>query len=182
MSSEMTSTAEEKSEVLALLRSSQQQFLAAIDAIALEFCEQSTAEGRWSVLQCMEHVVNAEEGMSRLWQKMAAPGTGDRTKDELVRQGLSSREVKRKAPERVVPLGKIKTVAEARDRFVAARTATIAMVEQVPAEELRNKIVPHPVTGIADGYQLFHIMALHANRHAEQMTETAQQLAAQRHA
>ncbi len=172
--------AAEKREVLALLHSSQEQVLAALDAVAPELHEQSAVEGRWNVLQCIEHVVNAEEGMARLWQKLGAPGAGVPENDRVIREEIFSGAKKRTAPERVAPMGKIKNVAEARERFVASRAATIAMVEQLPAEELRGRIVPHPVTGTADGYQLFQIMARHAAHHSRQITETAQ-LAAQRH-
>jgi hypothetical protein len=77
-----------------------------------------------------------------------------------------------------VPQGRIKSTAEARERFRSARAATVAALEQIPEAELRNKVVPHPLVEFADGYQLFLIMALHAERHAEQIKETAAKLAA----
>jgi uncharacterized damage-inducible protein DinB len=167
-----------KNEVLTVLRNTQLQVLDAVNAIPAALHEQCTREGCWSVLQVLEHVVNSEEGMFRLWQKLAEAGTGDRAKDDLVGPALLDRSRKISAPERVVPQGRIKSVAEARERFIAARTVTIATVEQMPPQDLRNKIVPHPLIGTADGYQLFHIMAMHAARHADQIRETAQQLAA----
>jgi hypothetical protein len=167
----------ERDEVLDILRHSCTRLLRAVDAVAPELCELSEA-GRWSVLQCMEHVVNAEEGMLRLWQKMAQPGSADRSQDELVRGEAADRSRPRQAPERVVPQGRIKSVAEARERFVKARATTIATVEQMPLEDLRGKVVPHPLAEFVDGYQLFHIMALHTERHAQQIDESARHLAA----
>lgn len=171
--------AEEKLELIARLKSSRQYLLGTIDAVAPERHQQSCGAGRWTILQNVEHVVNAEEGMLKLWQKMAQPGTEDRAKDERIRFAAADRSHSRVAPERVVPQGRIKTMAEARERFYTARAATIAALERIPAAELRSKVVPHPLVESADGVQLFLIMALHAERHAEQIKETAEKITAE---
>jgi hypothetical protein len=178
MSDVAKTPAEEKLELIARLKSSEQCLLAAIDGVTLELHQQRCDEGRWTILQNVEHVVNAEEGMLKLWHKMAHQGVTDRASDERVRAAGADRSHPRVAPERVVPQGRIKSMAEARERFRTARTATIAALEQIPAEELRGKVVPHPLVESADGVQLFLIMALHAERHAEQIKETAGKLAA----
>jgi hypothetical protein len=180
MTEQQKSCAEDKQEVLSALRRSREHFLSVVDNVASELHEQRADEKSWSVLQCVEHVVNAEEGMLRLWQKLAQPGSEDRAKDLLVKTTMVDRSNKRSAPDRVVPQGRIKSVLEARDRFAAARATTIAAVEQMPAEELRSKTVPHHLYNSADGYQLFHIMSGHTDRHAEQIEETVKQLAANR--
>jgi hypothetical protein len=180
MPEQQKSIAEEKQEVLKVLGRSREHFLAVVDGVESELHDKRADQESWSVLQCVEHVVNAEEGMLRLWQKLAQPGSEDRAKDLVVRTTSVDRGKKFKAPERVVPQGRIKSVAEARERFVAARTATITEVEQMPDGELRSKTVPHPLFQSADGYQLFHVMAGHAERHAEQIQETVKRLAATR--
>jgi len=180
MNEQQKSFAEDKQEVLEALRRSRQRFLSVVDSVEAELHDKRVDEKSWSVLQCVEHVVNAEEGMLRLWQKLAQPGSEDRAKDVLVKTAMVDRSNKRSAPERVVPMGRIKSVVEARERFVAARAATIAAVEQMPAGELRSKTVPHPMVNSADGYQLFHLMSGHAERHAEQIEETVKRLTANR--
>lgn len=168
---------EEKQELLELLSRTRDQYVATLDAVPAALQEKSAVQDRWSALQCAEHVINSEEGMFKLWEKLAAPGTSDRATDDRIRTGLSDRNNKRVAPERVIPLGRIRSLTEARDRFLAARNRTIMLVEGLPAEELRSKVVPHPLVGTADGYQLFHIMAMHSARHAIQIHETAAQVA-----
>lgn len=163
--------------MLALLSSTRDEYLAALDAVPADLQDRSAAQERWSALQCAEHVVNSEEGMFKLWEKMAAAGTSDRTTDDKIRTGLSDRNSKRVAPQRVSPLGRIQSLMEARERFLAARSRTIALVEGIAAEDLRSRVVPHPLVGTADGYQLFHIMAMHSARHAIQIHETATQVA-----
>ncbi|HEX8926330.1 MAG TPA: DinB family protein [Terriglobales bacterium] len=178
MPEQLKSVAEEKQEVLGALSYSRERFLSVVDSVDAELHEKHADDKSWSVLQCIEHVVNAEEGMLRLWHKLAQPGSEDRAKDLVIRTMNVDRSKKINAPERVVPQGRLKSVAEARERFVAARAATITAVEQMPAEDLRGKIVPHPLVQAADGYQLFQIMSGHAERHAEQIEETVKRLAA----
>jgi hypothetical protein len=170
--------AEEKQEVLALLSRTRDEYVAALDSVPVPLHDKCVGQESWSPLQCAEHVVNSEEGMFKLWEKLAQPGTSDRATDEAIRTGLANRSNKRVAPERVRPLGRIQSLAEARERFILARNRTIALVIGIPAEELRGKVVPHPLVGAADGYQLFHIMAMHSARHAIQINETARQVAA----
>ncbi|MGA3126684.1 MAG: DinB family protein [Candidatus Korobacteraceae bacterium] len=177
MSEVAKTPAEEKLELIARLKSSERRLMGAIDAVTPALHQQSCGEGRWTILQNVEHVVNAEEGMLKLWQKMAQPGVGEHASDERVLSAAADRSHPRVAPERVVPQGRIKTMAEARERFRSSRAATIAALEQIPEAELRAKVVPHPLVESADGVQLFIIMALHAERHAEQIKETAGKLA-----
>jgi hypothetical protein len=171
---------EEKHEILTLLSRTRDEYVAELDAVPAALQDKSAAQERWSALQCAEHVVNSEEGMFKLWEKLAQQGTSDRATDEKIRTGLANRSNKRVAPERVRPLGHIQSLTEARERFLAARNKTIALVDGIPAEELRSKVVPHPLVGTADGYQLFQIMAMHSARHAAQTHETATQLASLR--
>ena len=86
------------------------------------------------------------------------------------------RQRKAQAPERARPTGRFSTLAEARETFLTNRQATLDRVRQ--ETELREKVVPHPLAGMLDGYQLFLLMALHAERHAEQIEEVLRQLGA----
>jgi hypothetical protein len=181
MSAALKSAEDDKQELLALLATTREQLLAALDGVSPALLERQTEAERWSVMQCAEHTMNAEEGMLRIWQKMAQPGNSPRGTDELIREKFNGL-TKRKAPERVVPQGRITSVVEVRERFLAARAATIATVEQTGAEQLRGTVVPHPLVEQADGYQLFLIMALHARQHAGQISETANELAARERA
>jgi hypothetical protein len=169
---------QEKQEILYLLMTTCSELMAALDGVAPALHPLHAQQERWSVLENAEHVVNAEEVTFRIWQKRNGPGSTDRSVDAVVRTKLGGR-LKRKSPERLVPQGRIASVAAARKRFLTARAAAVATVGAMPAEALRTRVVPHPmVGGLADGYQLFLIMALHAERHAEQIKETAAKLTA----
>jgi len=177
MSELQTLSANEKANVLALLTATREMVLSSVDAVSPALVEKISAEGCWNVLQCMEHLVNAEESFLRLWQKTAQPGTADREKDLRV-GGMADRSKKASAPERALPQGRIKSLPEARERFVTARTATIDAVQHMPDEDLRGKVVQHWLLGTIDGYQVFLLVALHSQRHAAQITETAEKVAA----
>jgi hypothetical protein len=53
--------------------------------------------------------------------------------------------------------------------FVENRAATMAVLDE--ADDLRGRVVEHPLAGVCDGYQLFLIMALHPVRHVYQVEE-----------
>jgi hypothetical protein len=59
--------------------------------------------------------------------------------------------------------------AETVERFAAARTRTLELLESAPA--LRGHVVPHPVLGPWDGYQWILGAAAHGVRHTEQIRE-----------
>jgi hypothetical protein len=78
---------------------------------------------------------------------------------------------KAKAPERSEPTGRYESLFEALERFRDARERTLQFAESISVEELRAKVVPHPLAGTLDGYQLLTLMAVHPERHALQVEE-----------
>jgi hypothetical protein len=172
----MTETAsnltEERATLLRALAEGEQRYLAALKPISEPMALQRPNATSWSILECAEHVATAEGQMLRMWQKMAAAGASSREKDLIIHENISSRHRKSQAPDPSRPKGRFATLAEAREKFVANRRATIEALQQM-GDDLRTKTVPHPLAGTVDGYQLFLIIALHPARHAEQIDEIA---------
>ena len=166
----------EREQLLALLERSRERYIAALDSVSEETARSRLDDADWSILQCAEHVATAEGLMLRSWEKLAAPGQAERAKDQAVHDSARDRQRKAQAPERARPTGRFSTLAEARETFLTNRQATLDRVRQ--ETELREKVVPHPLAGMLDGYQLFLLMALHAERHAEQIEEVLRQLGA----
>jgi 16S rRNA C967 or C1407 C5-methylase (RsmB/RsmF family) len=120
---------------------------------------------------CAEHVAVAEEQMLRAWEKLAEAGASDPAKDAMILTLAHDRTRKAKAPERSEPTGRYESLFEALERFRAARERTLQFAEGISVEELRAKVVPHPLAGTLDGYQLLTLMAVHPERHALQVEE-----------
>ena len=161
----------EKEVLLERLRVGRERYLRAFDMVSEGHATWRRSDDRWTILECAEHVAVAEEQMLRLWEKLALPGTADRAKDEKLLAAAYDRTRKNHAPERSRPTGRCGSLEEALSRFNAARDRTLAFVAAIPAEELRSKIVPHPLAGDLDGFQLFTLMALHPERHGLQVQE-----------
>lgn len=163
-------TGGEKEILIGRLNQGRDRYLIALQGVAETSAGWRNAEGRWSILECAEHVAVAEEQMLRMWEKLAAPGSSDRAKDAALLAVAHDRTKKNKAPERSEPKGRCATLAEARDRFKAARERTLAFAGKMSVQDLRSKVVPHP-RGELDGYQLLTLMAMHPERHALQIEE-----------
>jgi hypothetical protein len=144
-------------------------WLGALKGVSEEDACFSPGEGRWNILQIAEHVATAERQMLAMWNKMAAPGFAPREKDQLIVTAQTDRSIKRTAPERSAPSGRFTSLKDAEAAFLKNREATMTALAE--CENPREKIVDHPLAGIVDGYQLFLIMALHPQRHAQQVED-----------
>jgi len=176
MADSISLSTEERDFLLKALAEGERRYLAALESVSEAMALQRHDEASWCILECAEHVATAEGQMLRMWQKMAAPGSTQRDKDQLVRDNMVARHRKSQAPDPSRPKGRFATLGEAREKFVNNRRATVEHLQQT-TEDLRSKTVPHPLAGTVDGYQLFLIMALHPARHAEQIEEITATLA-----
>ncbi len=159
----------EKQALQARLDECRMIWLGSLKGVSAEQALFSPGEGQWNILQVAEHVATAERQMLTLWNKLAAPGFSPREKDQMILTAQADRNVKRPAPERSLPSGRFASLKDAEAAFLANREST--MTTSAEAEDLRDRIVDHPLGGIVDGYQLFLIMALHPQRHVYQVEE-----------
>ena len=161
--------ASEKQEVLSRLRSGREVFLAAVSGVTAEQAMRRAAEDAWSILDCAEHVVVAEQFMSGAVEKRRpATEAPDHAKDALVRTIGLDRGKKLIAPERSCPTGRFSTLEEAVAAFETARARTVAIAEHIE-EDLRATTVMHALAGVIDSYQALLLIALHGERHADQI-------------
>jgi hypothetical protein len=154
------------------LRESRERYLSVAGNVPAEAVGFRSAADSWSILEVAEHVAVAERQMLTMWTKLAQAGEGDPGKDAAMAR-VADRTRKAVAPERSRPSGRYQSLADAVRDFTANREQTIAYAE-THFDELRGKIVEHPLAGKLDGYQLLLLMAGHAERHAAQMAEQKQ--------
>jgi len=164
--------ADEKQSVLAELASGQEVLLSALREITGDAAVRRPAPDRWSVLECVEHLVVSED---YLFSQMVAshhsdrPIVNDRREALILSRGLD-RTVKVPSPEVGRPTGRFSTLAEATERFLASRKRTIDFVEGCD-DDLRSKLTTHPIVGIVSCYETLLMMAVHPRRHALQVEE-----------
>lgn len=161
---------QERETLIARLKQSRDIYLRTLKGVNDAAAKLRPAANAWSILDVSEHVATAERQMLTLWMKLAQPGQTDRSLDELIVTNVLDRSQKRIAPERSRPTGKMPSISQAIEQFDFYRGQTIAYLEG-ELEDLRAKTVVHPIAGTIDGYQLFLLMACHAERHAKQIEE-----------
>ena len=152
------------------LAASETRYLQAVDGISAAAAKVKINDNTWSILECAEHVATAERQMLALWNKTAVPGRGNPVKDVAVPAIALNRERKNTAPERSLPTGRYTELSAAISAFRENRAISIASLHSLSAD-LRGKVVQHPLAGEIDGYQLFRLMAAHAERHAAQIED-----------
>jgi hypothetical protein len=151
------------------LRQSRDCFAGSLADVPEELCRVRPSDISWSVIDCVEHIVIAENAWHvRLQGRQPVIEPIDRAKDEFVNR-VADRTEKRSAPERAQPKGKHATLAEATREFRTARERTIAFAEN-SAENFRNFSVEHAL-GVLDIHQFLLLAAAHVECHAKQIEE-----------
>ena len=163
---------EQRSEFAHALEASRLEFLAASNGVSDAQAKTSPGPGRWSVLECVEHVSLAEERflgwLEQAELKEASPA--DRHKERELATLVIDRTRRANAPDAVRPTGRYENLAQALDQFNAARRRTVQFAQE-RAADLYSKSVEHPRFGKLNGAELILIIAGHARRHAEQIRE-----------
>jgi uncharacterized damage-inducible protein DinB len=170
-------TAEERTKVINWLDESRKEFLAAIDGVTEEQWKWKPAPERWSVGETAEHIVLAEEALFGNVQKAIAspanPAWEEKTKGktQFIEQVMAPRLGKAKAPEPIVPTGKL-TQAQVRERFEKQRVEIekFAATTEVALKEYTVEH-PFPIFGTLNAYQWLIYVPLHTMRHDKQIAE-----------
>ena len=159
--------------LLALLAASRDRFLASFADVSEQQAQVHPEEGRWSVIETVEHLTAAEMTMVRLLDQPGRPRPADAPNREgLFLMAGADRSRRLESPEAGRPRGRFATLAEARAQFSSVRAKAIQFIEQ-NRDDLRAFEVthPHPAAGNVSIYELFILIARHADRHAMQIEE-----------
>src|SRR4051812_46246875 len=156
---------EQASEIIEVLEKSRTEFNDAVSGLEEKDAGATPADGRWSAVQCIEHVTIVEE---RFLARLEAAerlemSRVDRQREADLSARVRSRVNRAVAPEAASPQGRFTTLAEAIDNFNAARTRTIRVAEQRGADLYRVS-VEHPRFGVMNGVELVHVIAGHSCR------------------
>jgi uncharacterized damage-inducible protein DinB len=158
-------------EILKALHDSRAEFLAAAD-VPEEKAKMRPAPDRWSVIDCVEHIVIAE-GRFLGWlenQEGLPVPPADREKEAKLLAGVASRATRVQAPEAARPTGRFATLADALDEFDTIRARSIAFAEKQGAG-LYTLAAKHSFFGPVNGAEVVCLMAAHSRRHAAQIHE-----------
>ncbi len=167
----MTDT--ERDFVLKNLQEGRDVFLRAIDGLSEVQLHFKPQPERWSIADCVEHIVLAEDSMYPKATQGAPNPNGDSLdpeKYERFTADVVARRRRVEAPESMRPTNHFASVDEARSHFLAQRERAIAYARGC-CEDLRHLFAKHPLLGEIDCYRFLLLLALHPARHAMQIEE-----------
>lgn len=167
-------TEAERSYLLQELESTESLFLASIEGVTPTQWTFKPAPDVWSIQECAEHVILAEDLIFGESQRIllspvvprltSATAQGDR---EMVVQ-MQDRSKKAKAPQILQPTGRFPSPESAAIEFKARRSKTISYVKTTQ-DPLRIHTGDAPAGGTADAYQFLLQLAAHSARHTAQL-------------
>ncbi len=169
-------TEAERTYAVDLLRSTQTALHQAVSGLSDAQITCKPAADRWSVADCVEHVVLVETSIfQRILAGMDEPVNPDRraeikVSDVDVIKAVRTRTVQIPAPNPFVPTGRFGSIAAAMTAFDSQREAAIAYAETVTGD-LRTHYFNHFRLGTLDAYQALLLMASHGERHRKQIEE-----------
>ena len=176
-SEDPTMTAEDRAKVIKLLNESQKQTFDLMEGLSEEQLKFKPAPEKWSVLEVAEHISLAEGAMFGAVEGALAAKenpeweTKTKGKTEFLERVLPNRTMKAKAPESIVPSGKL-----TRDEVVAklkeSRAKTLKFAEETKLP-LKSHTMDHPfpAIGTLNAYQWLTLIPLHNIRHNKQIEE-----------
>jgi uncharacterized damage-inducible protein DinB len=168
-------TPAERELALQNLAESRERLLRMAHSLSREQLHFRPAPGRWTVAECLEHIVTVETRLLDRIQTTLEKGPDSSRRSALEGQdaALVARTVGRvqrfAAPEILVPTGRVPD-EQLLHEFEAARQRSCDFAASTQAD-LRGHFFQHPIFGDLDLYQWLLMIAAHCDRHRVQSEE-----------
>jgi DinB superfamily len=169
--------AADREQILKLIAESDRALFAAVAGVSEEQARLRPAPDRWSILECLEHVILVDDSIVRRADTHSTPGAPpeDRSREELILRDTTDRTGKLSAPERLLPAGRHSSLPQAVEEYRKSRARTVAYIEQYQ-DDPHARTMMHPAFGPISCQEMFLVLALHPKRHALQIQEVRQTL------
>ena len=165
-------TQDERNRAMSELHASRKVVVDAVAGLSEKQLNWKAKPEQWSAAEIVEHLAITEDFLFGMYKQVAAgpadPAAKAAQKDEDFLKSIRSRDEKVKAPEQATPKKTFTNTAAALKAFEERRVRNISYVETTKDQDLRMKIVP---TMKMDAYQVFLLLAAHAQRHVDQISE-----------
>lgn len=172
-------------EILRRLETEREGLVSRLERIPADARNTRPSPERWSIAEVLEHLARLETGLTKLLtmrgQQPPPPDTPAPAESSMMSPALArlvrDRSKHVEAPERVLPAGEL-TADEALIHLQRARAGTLAAFATANADALDQLTHPHPFFGPLTLRSWVALAADHEGRHAEQISEIADQLRA----
>jgi uncharacterized damage-inducible protein DinB len=158
------------------LAASRERLLGAVEGLSEEQRTFRSAEDRWSVAGCVEHIILVEDFVfqTMLTALKAPPEPSKQAevshKDQIVLERVPARARRVMGPVEVHPRNRWPEFEELLRQFEATRERSVRFASETQAD-LRCHVFPHPFLGDLDCYQWLLFLGMHCERHVRQMEE-----------
>ena len=169
-------TPAERERAISYLVQSRDSLLGTVRGLSREQLQFKPAPDRWSIADCLEHLILVEnrricEGIPAALQQPIDPArrSAYEGRDDDLVQHVAGRVQRAQAPEPVRPAARWphdRLIPE----FEAVRKRSADLVATTPAD-LRRYFSTHPLFGELDCYQWVLLVAAHSDRHRAQIEE-----------
>lgn len=168
--------------LLAILEAGREDFLEAVASVTAERASLKPHSASWSVLECIEHVVAAEDRYLR-WISggTTIPAAPDADKEFRLFTIVRSRLSKIRTPSVLEPRGRFVSISDALAAFQSVRARSLSFVRE-RHDEIYGIRAAHPHFGELNGAEWIQVMDGHARRHADQIREITESLQSNRSA
>jgi hypothetical protein len=166
----------ERAYLIEQLEQTKKDMLASITGLSAAQWRFKPAPNVWSVAECAEHIILAEDYLGGAAQQILKtpaverPAKSNAEADRKLVAAVGDRSHKATAPEPITPAGKFDSPEDAARAFAERRDKSIAYAKST-ADELRTHVAKGSPLGDIDAYQLLLLMASHSGRHTAQIRE-----------
>ena len=169
--------ASERAYVVDRLTENRRKLLGAVREISPEQWAFRPEGARWSIADCLEHVILVEnrilKSIGKVLQREPEPDKKAQAaeKEQLLRDGSGlDRSQRFNAPQALEPKKTWLDPAELLVEFENTRNRTFEFISSTECD-LRSHFFPHPAFGELDCYQWLMLIDIHCERHLAQMDE-----------
>jgi uncharacterized damage-inducible protein DinB len=168
-------TSAERESLLKNLAESRERLLHMAQGLSREQLHHRPAPDRWTVAECVEHIVTVEGRVLGSIQRTveAGPDSSKHSvmegKDDAMVADVVGRVTRLQAPEFLAPTGRWPDEQLLKE-FEGARQQTVDFAASTGAD-LRRHFFKHPAFGELDLYQWLLLIAAHCDRHRAQSEE-----------
>ena len=168
--------ATERERVVQYLAESRERLVLAVEGLSDEQRSFQPAQDRWSIADCVEHIIVVETSVLRNIQQVlqSAPQPERQNeaqgKEQVILERVPARERRVKGPEEAMPQGRWPDFEDLMRQFEATRERSVRF-SAVTQADLRNHFFPHPFLGLLDCYQWLLFLSAHCERHVRQIEE-----------
>jgi uncharacterized damage-inducible protein DinB len=168
-------TPADRERAVSYLSQTRDNLLRATSGLSPAQLEFKSAPGRWSVADCLEHIVVVENFfLERVSAALQEPADSSKRsafdgRDDELLQIVTDRSSPRQAPEMVQPSSRWQHDQLVRE-FEVARKRTVDLAAGTDRDPRRH-FFPHRAFGELDCYQWFLLVAAHGDRHRAQIEE-----------